>query len=213
MEMEYINENTIKVFIDANDLLEHNISFIDIMQNQSSVENFFMNILEEVDVSKKFQHSDAITFQVMPKNNGIDLYISKSDADREAKGMETLHTMLEAVSQEEDKPEKTVEATLPIIEDTYLVKIVLGFDHFDQVLEFAQVLDLEAANDLYLLNNKYYLLVSFDRSEYMTNEIYDAIYRLLEFTQISPINLAVLAEHGKKLIADNACLFLKNKFS
>ena len=77
MEMEYINENTIRVFIDTDDLIERGISFMDIMSNQNEVEHFFMSILEEVDVSQKFQHTEAITFQVMPKRNGIDLYISK----------------------------------------------------------------------------------------------------------------------------------------
>lgn len=67
MEMEYINENTIRVFIDTDDLIERGISFMDIMSNQNEVEHFFMSILEEVDVSQKFQHTEAITFQVMPK--------------------------------------------------------------------------------------------------------------------------------------------------
>src|SRR5699024_11355307 len=41
------------------------------------IESFFYGILEEVDLNDDFKDSDAVTFQVMPKNNGLVLFISK----------------------------------------------------------------------------------------------------------------------------------------
>lgn len=79
MEMERINENLIKVYINVEDLEERGINFLDLISDQKSVEKFFYSILEEVDVERQFYDSEAITFQVIPSNDGIELYISRSD--------------------------------------------------------------------------------------------------------------------------------------
>ena len=50
MEMENINENTIRVLIENSDLEERGITFLDLLGNQKQIESFFYSILEEVDV-------------------------------------------------------------------------------------------------------------------------------------------------------------------
>lgn len=77
MEMENINENTIRVLIENSDLEERGITFLDLLGNQKQIESFFYSILEEVDVDNQFHESDAITFQVLPNGNGLELFISK----------------------------------------------------------------------------------------------------------------------------------------
>lgn len=62
MEMEHINENTIRVLIESTDLEERGITFLDLLGNHKQIEDFFYSILEEVDVDEKFHESDAITF-------------------------------------------------------------------------------------------------------------------------------------------------------
>src|SRR5699024_9021567 len=81
MEMENINENTIRVLIENADLEERGITFLDLLGNQKQIESFFYSILEEVDVDNQFHESDAITFQVLPNGNGLELFISKGDDD------------------------------------------------------------------------------------------------------------------------------------
>ena len=77
MEMEHINENTIRVLIENADLEERGITFLDLLGNHKQIESFFYSILEEVDVDEQFHESDAITFQVLPNGNGLELFISK----------------------------------------------------------------------------------------------------------------------------------------
>lgn len=50
MEMEHINENTIRVLIGHEDLEERGVSFLDLLGNHKEIENFFYSILEEVDI-------------------------------------------------------------------------------------------------------------------------------------------------------------------
>ena len=79
MEMERINENLIKVMIGVEDLEERGINFLDLIGDQSSIEQFFYSILEEVDVDNHFHESEAVTFQVMPSSEGLELYISRTN--------------------------------------------------------------------------------------------------------------------------------------
>ena len=72
MEMERINEDTIRVVVTNDDLAERSISVIDLLGNQEEIERFFYNILEEVDVEHDFENNEAVTFQVLPNRNGHD---------------------------------------------------------------------------------------------------------------------------------------------
>ena len=73
MEMERINEDTIRVVVTNDDLAERSISVIDLLGNQEEIERFFYNILEEVDVEHDFENNEAVTFQVLPNRNGLEL--------------------------------------------------------------------------------------------------------------------------------------------
>lgn len=78
MEMERINEDTIRVVIGNDDLNERGIRVLDLLGNHKQIESFFYSILEEVDVDHQFQDNDAVTFQVLPNRNGLELFISKN---------------------------------------------------------------------------------------------------------------------------------------
>ncbi|GKT03599.1 adaptor protein MecA [Furfurilactobacillus sp. WILCCON 0119] len=78
MEMERINENTIRVLIGNEDLSARGITVLDLLGNHQQIERFFYSILEEVDVDHQFQDNEAVTFQVLPNRNGLELFISKN---------------------------------------------------------------------------------------------------------------------------------------
>ncbi|MCP0887749.1 adaptor protein MecA [Ligilactobacillus sp. WILCCON 0076] len=79
MEMEKINENTIKVSLESEDLTERGITVLDLLGNQKEIESFFYSILDEVDTKHEFRENDAVTFQLMPNRNGLELFITKVD--------------------------------------------------------------------------------------------------------------------------------------
>ncbi|GEK27981.1 adaptor protein MecA [Furfurilactobacillus siliginis] len=81
MEMERINENTIRVLIGNDDLSARGITVLDLLGNHQQIESFFYSILEEVDVDRQFQDNEAVTFQVLPNRNGLELFISKNVGD------------------------------------------------------------------------------------------------------------------------------------
>ncbi|MDR3191266.1 MAG: adaptor protein MecA [Lactobacillaceae bacterium] len=83
MEMERINDDTIRVVVSNTDLADRSISVIDLLGNQDEIEKFFYSILEEVDTEHDFENNEAVTFQVLPNRNGLELFISKNITDTE----------------------------------------------------------------------------------------------------------------------------------
>lgn len=83
MEMERINENTIRVMIENNDLKDRGISIMELLGNHDKIESFFYSILSEVDVNHDFDEDDQVTFQILPNRNGLELFISRLDEDNQ----------------------------------------------------------------------------------------------------------------------------------
>lgn len=81
MEKEKINENTMRVTLDKEDLQEYGISVMDLISNQCDVQEFFTEILEEVDTENEFRDHGAVSFQLIPKGSGVELFITKVDPD------------------------------------------------------------------------------------------------------------------------------------
>lgn len=217
MEMEYINDNTIRVFIEANDLAERGISFMDIMSNQQQVENFFMSILEEVDEENQFQHSDAITFQVMPKKNGIDLYISKGLEGSSSEEENAFHHLIEAVDDAAADKEKKDDENILASEFTNVnegqKRIAVVFRNFNDFISFARDFHLEMATvDLYSYHDQFYCLIEFDTNDMDKSEIINFTYFILEYADLAGVAEAMIREHGKPLLLGNAAEKIRAMF-
>ena len=83
MEMERINDNTIRVMIENSDLQERGISIMELLGNHDKIESFFYSILSEVDINHDFNEEDQVTFQILPNRNGLELFISRLDEEHQ----------------------------------------------------------------------------------------------------------------------------------
>lgn len=228
MEMERINENTIRVLIENEDLEERGITFLDLLGNHKQIESFFYSILEEVDVEEQFQETEAVTFQVLPNRNGIELFISKNmmigdDADlpeltdllNQDSFSEFLKNQLDSgadvtlenktdltPNQEENLEEIRVATENPVID------YVIRFSDFDDLISLAKEskFDLVETNLYSMSKNKesYYLHLAFPTSEMSPEQISDDVALVLEFGAISNITPEVLGEYGHLIMERSA---------
>ena len=60
---------------------ERGISILDLIGNQHDVEDFFYSILDEVDTDHEFRDNGAVTFQLVPSGDGVELFITKVDPE------------------------------------------------------------------------------------------------------------------------------------
>lgn len=77
MQVDHINENTIRVRIDKEELARRGLKVLDLLGDKDKIQQFFYSILAEVDTDHTFTKGVLVTFQVMPNNGGLDLMITK----------------------------------------------------------------------------------------------------------------------------------------
>lgn len=215
MEMEHINENTIRVLIESADLEERGITFLDLLGNHKQIENFFYSILEEVDVDEQFHESDAITFQVLPNGNGLELFISKGGPLSEDIGLSSASENFDTGNfsdlikkqLSEDDQVNDIEEYLNAIERP-TQEVVLRFNEFEDMISLSKRLYLDnAATSLYFYKNSYFLYLVFFTEETTERSVEEEISLALEFAEKTPITHGVLTEHGQ-LIMENSALEL-----
>lgn len=211
MEMENINENTIRVLIENSDLEERGITFLDLLGNQKQIENFFYSILEEVDVDNQFHETDAITFQVLPSGSGLELFISKGhNDDFEALDGEDdpLNQVVDYMKKqtEEHQHEKTVDLVEKVIEnDLSSLEVMLQFEDFEDFVEVSKRFYLESGlSTLYHYKEKYYLSIVFFLDEMTDTDLDKEIAIALEYAEESDIATEILGEYGKIIMKGNA---------
>lgn len=228
MEMERINDDTIRVLVTKEDLDERSISLVDLLSNQEEVEKFFYSILAEVDVEHDFEQNEAVSFQVMPSQKGLEIFItknmsddqvpkeildklmrpekSKADETRDEVSDDTLHELL-GTDQNEQRSKTNSSVVSSDDKSSQIPKapqsLTFKFNDFEALIQLSQVLEIEAANKLVQYDGSYYLELLFDES-YQLNEIKDITAIVREFGKLSAVSTAVLAEHGKIIFETKA---------
>lgn len=230
MEMEHINENLIKVLIRQEDLEERGIDFLDLVGDQKTIERFFYSILEEVDVDKHFQESEAVTFQVMPNKEGLELYISRTNFDEMDEIWEdelTKHLierkreMNENESNKDDnKKEKTIldlfenEEKSQETEDVKLVEgEIIKFADLEDFLKLSREVTTDLIHaDFYHMNSNYYLVINYVDSSIVEEYAYNKLLTMFEYGEKVKVTEAILQEHGDMLRSKDALKYFGENF-
>ncbi len=225
MEMERINENTIRVSIANEDLEERGIRVLDLLGNQKEIENFFYSILEEVDIDNQFQENDSITFQVLPNYDGLELFISKSNIINPPTDMNSyMENQVDEftdflknhiVSQEEDQDisvevldENDIYADESVSKD-----MVFRANDFEDLIELSNVINMShATTNLYQYQSAYFLVVTFYLEDISKSQVKNDISKLYEFLMKTPVTKDILEEYGQSIIEDNALNLLSFYF-
>lgn len=229
MEMEKINDNTIRVLLENEDLNERGITVLDLLGNHKEIESFFYSILEEVDVDHEFRENEAVTFQLLPSRNGLELFISKTTAKGNKKsGSQTngdddagfslvngqtladylKNGGLNILKNESEAAIKDDGDGVPgYIDDERFKRqhYVFAFSDFEDFVQLAKALKTdELGSSLYLLNQTLYLDVVFFTEQIEEAEIYDILAVLEEFGKHVSLEHDVLDERGKCLLRSSA---------
>lgn len=220
MDMERIDEDTIRVEIEHSDLEARGIKFLDLLGNRKQIEHFFYSILEEVDIDEQFHESDAITFQVLPKGSGLELYISKDNPSTDHLDLSTA----DGFSREDmaqyiqnkitgDNLENEIDEIEEIDEiDSYLNDItkrtkefVFEFEEFEDFIGLSRMLYLEnGVSNVYFYKDHYYLELVFFTEEMPVEKPDRELALVLEFAKHTTVTSSILEEYGKRIMEKSA---------
>lgn len=82
MEVKQINDSTIKITIQLEDLEEHGMEIADFLVPQEKTEEFFYTILDELEMPESFLDSGMLSFRVTPKPDKLDVFVTRSKIDK-----------------------------------------------------------------------------------------------------------------------------------
>ena len=211
MEMEHINDDTILIRIADADLQERGLTMMDLFSNPQGVETFFHSILKEFEIEDQFQESEAVTFQVMPNENGLDVYIVKNieknvEAMLESEPLKRLFEDFKSKRRnqtrkkrspretEEEVAEEEEEFSSTLLQETVVFETIEDFfllaKNYPFVAEFAE---------LYQFNDFYFLTI-----QNTVGDIPAQRMTLFEYARPTWVTKAVLSEYGQVVMPHNA---------
>ncbi|MCP8854177.1 adaptor protein MecA [Latilactobacillus sakei] len=219
MRMEKIDENTIRVLLENDDLEERGITGLDLLSNHKKIERFFYSILEEVDQDHVFANNDAVTFQVLPNEQGLELLISKNlsnlDLNKAQSEMvqgkdgitEYIKDQLlkrDTASSEDDEEDDEIESYLNQV-DNPTKQVVLGFDTFEDWIALAQQLHIESGvSNLFVYKHQYYAQLVFFLENTTETFVQDDLAVANEFGHKTNYTADFLSEYGQRVMENSA---------
>lgn len=219
MEMERINDDTILVRIENEDLQERGTSVPELLANPGEIEEFFHSILVEMDVIDQFEDSEGMSFQVMPNPEGIELYVTKYvekkdiEADSERFVRNLVDTIQHSLGHRMGKPKKEKKVEAPVEKEKTLEPLdcTVFFDSFEDFVQLAKMYPYNVQkSSLYRYSNYYFLHVYQD---VFGGEDFTADLALLrEFGEFSRVSWEVVQEYGEVMIKDKAIEIAKKYF-
>ena len=242
MQVDHINENTIRVRINKNELAHRGLKVLDLLGDKQKIQQFFYSILSEVDTDHTFTQGVPVTFQVMPNNGGLDLMITKikpDDADNLRQMIEPMNSETNQTQAEPDSrrsffdldPKDDVNTELDPIKEEKLessnqenaVNIQYwkfqnhhsySFDELGNLVELADSLKVsDLASSLYYLRGKYYLKLAFLDENYAELKPADAWAIANEYgIKIDDEEMKTVKETGKRLLNRDALDYIRYYF-
>lgn len=223
MEIERINENTIKFYISYMDIEDRGFEREEIWYNRERSEQLFWQMMEEVNNKEEFVIEGPLWIQVQALEKGLEIIVTKSQIVKDGEQLklpvdedshidiqmdEKIETILESKFGK-DKSTKDEEAD----ED---LSVVFSFNDFENIIQLSHSFpsDLEGLEEtLFHYKDKYYLFIEFSQEEYNDHDQENMISHLLEFANDSNVSMAVLEEYGKVIFRENVLSQIKKYFA
>lgn len=237
MKVKRINDYTLQVMLQKDELTERGIGMMGLMGNQQQMEDFFQTVLDEVDPQHQFSMDQTVLFQVMPTNDGIQLTITKhdgdvTDQDVQEQAAENISRFLQNElrghdfdkndqrSHGADASEQThddADEIAAALNDPDVKKYtrVVKFDSFEDFVALAKVIDTSnMAADLYQEGHHYILVVTFfENGELSPESVKDRLAVIYEYASPSKLEAMVVAEHGHRVMEHAAFELARHYFS
>ena len=237
MQVDHINNNTIRVRIGKQELANRGLKVLDLLGDKNKIQHFFYSILDEIDTDHSFSQDAPVTFQVMPNNGGLDLLITKvtekdrnnlaqlfdndfTDNNKKNNDVRKSFLDLEPEDEETDKDESNepADSSQPKVKKQFWKlqkKQAYSFTDLDQVTELAESLKAnDLSSSLYFERGKFYLELIFTSQDYSEINPADAWAIANEYgIKVKTSEMARVRTNGKCLLTNDALDQLRHYFS
>ncbi|MBM7647539.1 adapter protein MecA 1/2 [Bacillus ectoiniformans] len=220
MEIERINDNTVKFYISYIDIEERGFDREEIWYNRDRSEELFWDMMEEIHDEEDFTVDGPLWIQVQALDKGLEILVTQANVTKDGQRIELplpgdkyrdfpvderLEDLLDEHFQEDSSDKNKKEPSL---------EFLLAFHDFEDLISLSKRNDLEEMKtQLYAFENKYYLYVEFPEDLFDEESIDNSLSVLLEYAYESGMSVHRLQEYGKCVMEDNVFETVRKYFS
>ncbi|MBN8233727.1 adaptor protein MecA [Halobacillus kuroshimensis] len=227
MEIERINENTVKFYVTYQDVEQRGFDREEIWYNRERSEQLFWEMMDEVNDKENFQADGPLWIQVQAMDKGLEVIVTKAQVSQdgqklelpndEGKGVDVpLDEKLESLlddkyqtsgdyKQSEEDGEEESEGSL-----TFTLK----FNEFEDIIQLSHYLSIPESMEqrLFHFEDRYYLYIQFDDERMNDDEQENTLSQLMEYAHESSLTVYRLEEYGKVIFEEQALQQIRQYF-
>ncbi|OAS83862.1 MULTISPECIES: adaptor protein MecA [Metabacillus] len=223
MEIERINENTVKFYISYMDIEERGFDRDEIWYNRDRSEELFWEMMDEVHEEEEFMVEGPLWIQVQALDKGLEVIVTKAQVSKDGQKLElsisddklkelpideNIETLME---HHFNKPDDSKDDQTEDFEQQ--LQFVFRFNDLENLISLSKYrLSAEMTNHLYSLDQNYFLYIEFD-DEVIDEEIENTLSIILEYGLESKVTIHRLEEYGNVIAKDYALNVIKKHFS
>ena len=219
MEIERINDHTVKFYISYIDMEERGFDREEIWYNRDRSEELFWEMMDEVHREEDFMVEGPLWIQVQALDKGLEILVTKAQLSKDGNKLELpLSEEKFGDLSADDRMEDLLQSQFSSQDDLDSnyedpMDFVLKFQDFEDLISLSKRNGLdELATKLYFFEGNYYLYTEFSEDEYEENKIDTILSVLLEYGNETPLTIYRIEEYGKLIIDSNVFPEIRKHF-
>lgn len=220
MDIERINDHTVKFYISYVDIEERGFDREEIWYNRERSEELFWEMMDEVHQEEEFMIDGPLWIQVQAMDKGLEILVTKAQISKDGQKFEL--PIPDGKLKElpvDDKIEdlldhhfSTADGGTAEYEDT--LDFLLVFNDFEEIISMSKETMLDSLETkLYSFENRYYLYVEFPEDTFEEDEIDNYLSVLLEYGNEAQATIYRVEEYGKQILSENVFEQIRKYFS
>ncbi|MDV6376912.1 adaptor protein MecA [Sporosarcina sp. GW1-11] len=216
MEIERINENTVKFYLSYGDIEERGFSKEDVWYNRDKSEELFWDMMDELGDDTEFEVEGPLWIQVNAMNEGIEVIVTRAHLPKNAESSqfpfgiedpeELFDPIFDAIKEEENDSE----------EELQISNRLFVFNEFDELIPLAsKMISLEDPfeSQIFAFEDRYYLNLRFDYSLIEKKRAKDIASIVTEYGTPSKMSIYRVEEYGTVVMESDVFAQINKFFS
>lgn len=202
MDIERINENTLKLFITYSDIEDRGYTREEIWYNRSKGEELFWDVIGEVNTDDYFDLEGPIWIHINASEQGLEVIVTRANMGMDGESlMQSFDENREVAAQLSDMEDSIYNsAESDDQEESILVSARFKFKDIDEIIPVAKrIVVYGAGSALYKMDNEYYLSVDFTTIDDV-RERRNALAILKEYLKPTKLTIHRIEEYGEPIM-------------
>ncbi|UOQ92841.1 adaptor protein MecA [Halobacillus shinanisalinarum] len=230
MEIERINENTVKFYVSYHDVERLGFDREEIWYNRERSEQLFWEMMDEVNDQENFQADGPLWIQVQAMDKGLEVIVTKAQVSQDGQKLELpsdegnsidvpvdekLESLLDDKYNQTEQNDKENNEEDELQEGAFEpLNFTLRFSEFEDVIQLSHYMtnDSNMDNSLIHFEDTYYLYIQFNDENMSDDEQENILSQLMEYGHESSVTIYRLQEYGKVIFAEDALMQIKDYF-